>query len=152
MKAMRVLILGGDGYLGWATAMSFSRLGFEVAVVDNYFRRLFIRCPICTSGLNCGRPSAAFPSRCTWTMSVIILSCSRFLRVSIPRRWSTMPSGRPHPTPCIGGGSCFRSLAKTRSYHLTLKNCGDDPHTKTSQLWRGKMTIETLENEWYIST
>lgn len=36
---MRVLILGGDGYLGWATAMNFSRKGFEVAVVDNYFRR-----------------------------------------------------------------------------------------------------------------
>jgi|UniRef100_A0A7C3UZB0 UDP-sulfoquinovose synthase len=36
---MRVLILGGDGYLGWATAMSLSHRGFEVAVVDNYFRR-----------------------------------------------------------------------------------------------------------------
>ncbi len=36
---MRVLILGGDGYLGWATAMGLSRQGFEVAVVDNYFRR-----------------------------------------------------------------------------------------------------------------
>jgi len=36
---MRVLILGGDGYLGWATAMAFSRRGFEVAVLDNYFRR-----------------------------------------------------------------------------------------------------------------
>ncbi len=36
---MRVLILGGDGYLGWATAMHFSALGHEVAVVDNYLRR-----------------------------------------------------------------------------------------------------------------
>jgi UDP-sulfoquinovose synthase len=36
---MRVLILGGDGYLGWATAMAFSRRGLEVAVIDNYFRR-----------------------------------------------------------------------------------------------------------------
>jgi UDP-sulfoquinovose synthase len=36
---MRVLILGGDGYLGWATAMYLTRQGFEVAVVDNYFRR-----------------------------------------------------------------------------------------------------------------
>jgi len=36
---MRVLILGGDGYLGWATAMAFSRRGFDVAVIDNYFRR-----------------------------------------------------------------------------------------------------------------
>jgi UDP-sulfoquinovose synthase len=34
-----VLILGGDGYLGWPTAMYFSDRGFEVTVVDNYFRR-----------------------------------------------------------------------------------------------------------------
>jgi UDP-sulfoquinovose synthase len=36
---MRVLILGGDGYLGWATAMYLTHQGFDVAVVDNYFRR-----------------------------------------------------------------------------------------------------------------
>jgi UDP-sulfoquinovose synthase len=36
---MRVLILGGDGYLGWPTAMYLSSKGHEVAVVDNYFRR-----------------------------------------------------------------------------------------------------------------
>jgi UDP-sulfoquinovose synthase len=36
---MRILILGGDGYLGWATAMHLSRRGHDVAVVDNYFRR-----------------------------------------------------------------------------------------------------------------
>lgn len=34
-----VLILGGDGYLGWPTAMHFSARGYEVTVVDNYFRR-----------------------------------------------------------------------------------------------------------------
>jgi UDP-sulfoquinovose synthase len=34
-----VLILGGDGYLGWPTAMYFSVRGYEVTVVDNYFRR-----------------------------------------------------------------------------------------------------------------
>ena len=36
---MRILILGGDGYLGWPTAMHFSTRGHEVAVVDNYLRR-----------------------------------------------------------------------------------------------------------------
>jgi len=36
---MRVLILGGDGYLGWPTAMYLSKRGYDVAVVDNYFRR-----------------------------------------------------------------------------------------------------------------
>jgi UDP-sulfoquinovose synthase len=36
---MRILILGGDGYLGWATAMRFARLGHDVHTVDNYLRR-----------------------------------------------------------------------------------------------------------------
>jgi UDP-sulfoquinovose synthase len=36
---MRVLILGGDGYLGWPTAMYFSNRGYDVTVVDNYLRR-----------------------------------------------------------------------------------------------------------------
>jgi len=36
---MRVLILGGDGYLGWPTAMYFSNRGYDVTVVDNYMRR-----------------------------------------------------------------------------------------------------------------
>jgi UDP-sulfoquinovose synthase len=36
---MRILILGGDGYLGWPTAMRFSNRGHEVHVVDNYLRR-----------------------------------------------------------------------------------------------------------------
>jgi tetratricopeptide (TPR) repeat protein len=36
---MRILILGGDGYLGWSTALYFSRRGHEVAIVDNFLRR-----------------------------------------------------------------------------------------------------------------
>ena len=36
---MRILILGGDGYLGWPTAMRFSNRGHEVHIVDNYLRR-----------------------------------------------------------------------------------------------------------------
>ena len=36
---MRILILGGDGYLGWPTAMHFAAKGFDVCVVDNYLRR-----------------------------------------------------------------------------------------------------------------
>jgi UDP-sulfoquinovose synthase len=34
-----VLILGGDGYLGWPSAMYFSTRGYQVTVADNYFRR-----------------------------------------------------------------------------------------------------------------
>lgn len=36
---MRVLILGGDGYLGWPTAMDFAAKGHDVTVADNYMRR-----------------------------------------------------------------------------------------------------------------
>ena len=36
---MKILILGGDGYLGWPTAMDFAAAGHEVMVVDNYLRR-----------------------------------------------------------------------------------------------------------------
>jgi UDP-sulfoquinovose synthase len=39
---MRVLILGGDGYLGWPTALRFSSRGHEVAVVDNFIRRRWV--------------------------------------------------------------------------------------------------------------
>ena len=40
---MRVLILGGDGYLGWPTAMHLTANGHEVAVADNYLRRRLSR-------------------------------------------------------------------------------------------------------------
>ena len=36
---MRILILGGDGYLGWPTALRFSAAGHEVSVLDNFSRR-----------------------------------------------------------------------------------------------------------------
>jgi UDP-sulfoquinovose synthase len=40
---MRILILGGDGYLGWPTAMRFSARGHEVSVVDNFARRRWLQ-------------------------------------------------------------------------------------------------------------
>lgn len=39
MEMSHVVILGGDGYLGWPTAMYFSNRGYTVTVADNYFRR-----------------------------------------------------------------------------------------------------------------
>ncbi|MCL4446038.1 MAG: NAD-dependent epimerase/dehydratase family protein [Actinobacteria bacterium] len=38
---MRILVLGGDGYLGWPTALHFSRAGHEVGVVDSFARRQY---------------------------------------------------------------------------------------------------------------
>jgi UDP-sulfoquinovose synthase len=40
---MRILILGGDGYLGWPTAMHLTTYGHTVGVVDNYLRRNLCR-------------------------------------------------------------------------------------------------------------
>ena len=38
---MRILVLGGDGYLGWPTALHLSRAGHDVAVADNFARRCY---------------------------------------------------------------------------------------------------------------
>lgn len=38
---MRILVLGGDGYLGWPTALHLSQRGHDVAVLDNFSRRLW---------------------------------------------------------------------------------------------------------------
>jgi UDP-sulfoquinovose synthase len=36
---MKVMVLGGDGYCGWATSLYLSAQGHEVSIVDNYVRR-----------------------------------------------------------------------------------------------------------------
>lgn len=36
---MHVLVLGGDGYLGWPTSMALAAKGHRVCAVDNYMRR-----------------------------------------------------------------------------------------------------------------
>ncbi|XP_024542595.1 UDP-sulfoquinovose synthase, chloroplastic [Selaginella moellendorffii] len=37
----KVMVIGGDGYCGWATALHLSKQGYEVAIVDSLVRRLF---------------------------------------------------------------------------------------------------------------
>ena len=39
MSTSKVLILGGDGFCGWPTALHLSQLGYDVTVVDNLSRR-----------------------------------------------------------------------------------------------------------------
>ncbi len=36
---MKILVLGGDGYCGWPTALHLSDVGHEVVIVDNFVRR-----------------------------------------------------------------------------------------------------------------
>lgn len=40
-KPTRVMVIGGDGYCGWATALHLSNRNYEVAIVDNLVRRHF---------------------------------------------------------------------------------------------------------------
>lgn len=36
---MKIIILGGDGYLGWPTSMDLANKGHEIIAIDNYSRR-----------------------------------------------------------------------------------------------------------------
>jgi UDP-sulfoquinovose synthase len=81
---MRVLILGGDGYLGWPTAMAFAAQGHEVCVVDNYLRRNIARetdsealipCP------NLHERAALFAALHDRRLRVEILDCADFRRL-----------------------------------------------------------------------
>ena len=36
---MRALVIGGDGYCGWATALYLSNKGYEVGILDSLVRR-----------------------------------------------------------------------------------------------------------------
>jgi len=36
---MRISVLGGDGYCGWATALYLSQKGHDVSIIDNFLRR-----------------------------------------------------------------------------------------------------------------
>jgi len=38
---VKIIVLGGDGYLGWPTALHLSECGHEVAIADNFVRRQY---------------------------------------------------------------------------------------------------------------
>ena len=57
---MKVLILGGDGYLGWPTAAAFAAGGHEVVAVDNYLRRTIAEQTDSEALL----PAPSLPERC----------------------------------------------------------------------------------------
>lgn len=40
-RPTRVMVIGGDGYCGWATSLHLSNKNYEVAIVDNLVRRHF---------------------------------------------------------------------------------------------------------------
>ena len=58
---MKILVLGGDGYLGWPTALHLSAAGHDVTVVDNLVRREYDR----EMGVDSLVPIASLPDRVT---------------------------------------------------------------------------------------
>lgn len=61
---MRILILGGDGFCGWPTALYLSRQGHEVAILDNLSRRAWDK----ELGTRSLTPIASLEDRvATWT-------------------------------------------------------------------------------------
>ncbi len=49
---MNIIILGGDGYLGWPTAMNLSNQGNKVLVIDDYSRRNIAKKTSCEPLIN----------------------------------------------------------------------------------------------------
>ena len=107
-RPMRVLILGGDGYLGWPTALRFSARGHEVSVVDNFVRRRWVEgvgsdsltpildldARIAAWARDVGQRDPQLRRRRSRTAS----SSSRSSPRPVPRRSSTTASRRRRPT------------------------------------------------------
>lgn len=81
----RILILGGDGYLGWPTAMDMAMKDHEVCVVDNYLRRTIAQ-KTCSEPLipcpNLNDRSAIFQSITGKGIAVEIGDCADYRTLS----------------------------------------------------------------------
>jgi UDP-sulfoquinovose synthase len=81
----RVLILGGDGYLGWPTAMDLAAKGHEVCVIDNYLRRNIAR-ETCSEALmlnpNLHERANIFEQLTGKAIQVVIGDCTDFRTVA----------------------------------------------------------------------
>lgn len=82
---MRVLILGGDGYLGWPTAMNMAVKGHKVCVMDNYVRRNIAR-ETCSEALmpnpNLHDRAELFHSLTGKSLKVVIGDCANYRQLS----------------------------------------------------------------------
>jgi UDP-sulfoquinovose synthase len=60
---MKICVMGGDGYCGWATALYLSKKGHSVSIIDNFSRRLWDH----ELGVQTLTPIATLPERLrTW--------------------------------------------------------------------------------------
>lgn len=81
---MRILILGGDGYLGWPTAMALANKGHDVCVIDNYLRRNIARqtsSEALIDSPNLAQRAQIFESLFGKTIDVVIGDCTDFRTV-----------------------------------------------------------------------
>jgi UDP-sulfoquinovose synthase len=62
---VNILVLGGDGYLGWPTALYLSRKGHRVGIVDNFARRGYDL----EMGVDGGMSCRAMTSTSSWATS-----------------------------------------------------------------------------------
>ncbi len=78
---MKILILGGDGYLGWPTAMDMAAKGHEVCVMDNYLRRNMAQ-ETCSEALipmpNLHERARIFAAESGKTIDVVIGDCADY--------------------------------------------------------------------------
>ncbi len=78
---MRVLIMGGDGYLGWPSAMAYAAKGHDVYVIDNYLRRNIAR-ETCSEALmpnpNLNKRAEIFEALTGKQIKVIIGECADY--------------------------------------------------------------------------
>jgi UDP-sulfoquinovose synthase len=60
---MKICVMGGDGYCGWATALYLSKKGHSVSIIDNFSRRLWDH----ELGVQTLTPITTLPERlCAW--------------------------------------------------------------------------------------
>jgi UDP-sulfoquinovose synthase len=82
---MRIVILGGDGYLGWPTAMDFAAKGHEVWAVDNYLRRRIAQETNSEALIptpNLGDRAEIFATASGKTINVVIGDCTDYRMMS----------------------------------------------------------------------
>jgi len=82
---MRVLILGGDGFTGWPTALHLSAAGHDVSIVDNLSRRNIDN----ELGTNSLTPIASIQTRLAAWHEVSGKSIS-YLNVDLDRTWNSV--------------------------------------------------------------
>lgn len=118
---MRVLILGGDGYLGWPTAMELAAAGHDVTVLDNYLRRNVAQetnSEALIASPNLVERARVFKEVAGPTIEVVIADCTHYQQMAdafvrcepeAVVHYAEQPSG-PY------------SMSSYRGAHLTLNN------------------------------